>query len=108
MKMNPVISAVLVIALVLTGFDMARADDDHGDDYDRARLLQESGKILPLEKIIANTQRLHPNSKVLEIEFEERKHVYIYEIELVDKSGVVKELYINAATGELLKEKLND
>lgn len=106
--MNLMSSAVLVIVLVFTGFDIARADDDDDDDYGRARTLQESGKILPLEKIIATTQKLYPQSKVLEIEFKDRKQVYIYEIELVDKAGVVKELYINAATGELLKEKLND
>lgn len=79
----------------------------HADDHDhrRARQLQEAGKILPLEKIVARAQKIYPKSKVLEIDFKEKSDSYNYEVEIVDKSGVVHELYFNAANGDLLSSK---
>ena len=39
---------------------------------------------------------------------ERKKGRFIYEIELVDDQGVVKEIVFDASNGKLLKEKVED
>ena len=96
-----------VFLLLMTLGAMASAGaDEH--DHRRARELQKEGKILPLEKIVARTQKLYPKSKVLEIDLKERDNAYRYEVEIVDRSGVVRELYFNAANGELQDNQLKE
>lgn len=86
---------------------MGAAPMAHADDYDhlRAQQLQNAGKILPLENFIASARKIYPKSKVLEIDLEEKQGIYLYEIEIVDQSGIVRELYFNATTGDLLNTK---
>ncbi|MNL90295.1 Peptidase propeptide and YPEB domain protein [compost metagenome] len=47
----------------------------------------------------------YPGAKLLEAELEEKHDVYIYEVELLTTDGVVRELDLDASTGELLKDK---
>ncbi|MCC6543575.1 MAG: PepSY domain-containing protein [Nitrospirae bacterium] len=75
-----------------------------GDDHERARRLKESGDILPLEEIIKKSGSEHPG-RILEVELEEKENRLIYELEILDKKGVVWKLYFDARTGELLKRK---
>ena len=77
------------------------ADDDH----ERARRLHESGVIVPLEKVVEKVRATYPDSKVLEAELKDKKQGLTYEIEIVDQTGVVRELYFNARTGEFLRIK---
>jgi len=71
-------------------------------DANEARELKQSGQILSLETIIAQVRKEYPGT-IIEIELDEEKNRYIYEIELVTDEGVVIELEIDAATGEVLK-----
>jgi len=45
---------------------------------------------------------------LLEVELEEHDDIYIYEVELLTLSGVVREIKLNASNGELLKDKVDD
>ncbi len=89
--------------LVLLGFifliisNQSFADDDHNDAY---RLLR-SGDILPLEKIL-EISRKQITGRILEVELEHEDNQFIYEIEVLDKKGIVWEIKINAATGTIL------
>lgn len=94
---------VMFLMLIVGAAPFAVADDN---DHQRAQQLQEAGKILPLEKFVERAKNKYPKSKVLEIEFKEKSASYIYEIEIVDQSGVVHELYFNAANGELLSTSI--
>ena len=76
-------------------------------DYGAARALVKSGKILPLEQILGNLED-DTRGKILEVEFEREGDRYIYEIEMLDDSGIVHELEIDAESGELLKIKVED
>lgn len=76
----------------------ALADNDH----DLALELKQAGDILPLEKILDKAQQLHPGH-VLEVELNEKKRHYIYEIETVDSKGTVWEMLFDAKTAKLLK-----
>jgi uncharacterized membrane protein YkoI len=74
-------------------------------DQDEALRLRQRGVILPLEQVVKQALERYPGSKLLEAELEEKHDVYIYEVELLTTEGVVRELDLDAATGELLKDK---
>lgn len=73
-------------------------------DADEARELKQSGKILSLEDIIARVQKDYPG-QIIEIELDEEKDRFVYDIEVVGEEGVVIELRLDAATGEVLRYK---
>lgn len=79
----------------------ALADDDH----DKALSLKETGQILPLEEILQQA-RNHLDGRILEVELEKEKGKMIYELHLLDKSGVVWELEMDASNGKLIKKEL--
>jgi uncharacterized membrane protein YkoI len=81
----------------------AGADDDH----ERARHLQESGEIVALEVIIWKL-KARGMTRLLEVELEEKRGRYVYEIEMLDDRGVVQKLWFDARSGELLGEKRED
>jgi uncharacterized membrane protein YkoI len=74
-------------------------------DQDEALQLRQQGVILPLEHLLQQALDRHPGAKLLEAELEEKHGVYIYEVELLDTDGVVRELDLEAKTGRLLKDK---
>jgi uncharacterized membrane protein YkoI len=75
-----------------------------GDDRAAAARLLEEGRILPLASILEAARRHRPGH-VLEVELEadDDRSRYVYEVELLDAGGVVWELYLDAATGRLLE-----
>ncbi|MBZ9784872.1 PepSY domain-containing protein [Pseudomonas sp. REP124] len=74
-------------------------------DQDEALRLRQQGVILPLEQVLDQALERYPGAKLLEVELEEKHHVYIYEVELLTTEGVVREIDVEAATGRLLKDK---
>ncbi len=77
------------------------------DDHEAIRGLVERGRILPLEQIIERARQRRPG-RVLETELEHEDGQLVYEIELLDPQGFVRELYFDAATGAFLKEEEDD
>lgn len=77
------------------------------DDHENARKLVQSGEILPLDRILENLKK-RTNGRVLEVEIERKAGLLIYEIEIVDEQGVVKEFVFDASNGDLLNEKVED
>jgi uncharacterized membrane protein YkoI len=75
-----------------------------GTSHDDAKLLQEKGVIVPLERIVEDALRLH-RGHVVETELERKKGKYVYEVEIVDEQGVLWELKYDAANGTLIKAK---
>lgn len=77
-------------------------------DQDEALHLRQQGVIAPLEQLLGPALQRYPGAKLLEAELEEHKDRpvrYIYEIELLTVEGVVREIELDANTGELLKDK---
>ncbi|MCU1758689.1 PepSY domain-containing protein [Pseudomonas sp. 14P_8.1_Bac3] len=91
------------LALVLLAFCSVVLARDL--DQDEALRLRQQGVILPLEQLLKQAMDRYPGSKLLEAELEEKHDVYIYEVELLTTEGVVRELDVNASTGQLLKDK---
>ncbi len=94
---------LLVGIMTLSPLQATLADDD----YIEARRLQDSGEILPLQTILKNIRQTFPG-KIIEIDLEKEDGFIAYEVEILGKDGVVREIYINAKTGKLLSVKEDD
>jgi hypothetical protein len=98
-----------LLAVLLCGpLWLAAADADH----DLARKALESGRILSLSEILDRV-RGQFEGEFLEAELERQDDGplagrLVYEIELLAPDGVVTELYLDAATGELLRAHGHD
>ena len=106
MIMNKIffIAGLLFIVFSLSNpVSLAWADDD----YSEARQLRESGEILPLEVILKKLRLIHPG-KILEVELEKEHGKIVYEIEILGKDGVVREIYMDARSGDLLSSEKDD
>ena len=79
----------------------------YADDHERALELQKSGEILALEQILA-ISRQQIEGRVLEVELERERGVLIYELEILDDTGQVWELKLDATNGELIQRELED
>ncbi|MHC8358331.1 PepSY domain-containing protein [Pseudomonas sp. LB3P81] len=93
----------LALALALVAFCSVTLARDL--DQDEALRLRQQGVILPLEQLLQQAMDRYPGSKLLEAELEEKRGVYMYEVELLTSEGVVRELDVDATTGQLLKDK---
>ncbi|KOF54389.1 MULTISPECIES: PepSY domain-containing protein [unclassified Achromobacter] len=92
--------AILLSCATLVGPSPARADDDH----DRAREALQEGKILPLRTVLDIVERSYPG-QVVKVEFEEDDGEYLYEIRLLQASGNLLKLKIDARDGRVLGVK---
>lgn len=90
------LSTVLVIAL--TGAAAVQA----GDDHDRARAALRAGEVVPLRDILAVVEQEF-RGEMLEIELDEKRRRFVYEVKLLTPDGSIIELYYDARTKALLK-----
>jgi uncharacterized membrane protein YkoI len=98
-----VVTLIASGALALPG--IGRADDDI--DVAEVARLSKAGEILSLEKILERAHAEQPG-QVLETELERKQGRYVYEIEILDDKGQVRELKLDAKTGNLIKSKQED
>lgn len=91
-----------VLALI-TAAALTAAADDIGPN--EALRLRQQGEILALEKLLDIALSLYPGARLLEAELEEDDGMYIYEVELITRGGVVREIELNARDGRILKDK---
>ncbi|WP_207062242.1 PepSY domain-containing protein [Motiliproteus sp. SC1-56] len=81
----------------------ARAD---GIDQYEAQRLVEKGEALPLEHILER-HRERLRGRIIDLELEYEDGVLIYEIEMIDERGRVREYLIDARSGRWLgKDRL--
>lgn len=76
-------------------------------DSERARLLKQQGKILPLEQVITAAIAIKAG-QILETDLEEEDGRFIYELEILDEAGQVWELELDATTAELIELENED
>ena len=101
--MKPYLRFLPLFALLLAG----QAGASHSADQDEMRRLRASGAIVPLQQLVDDAQRRHAG-RVIEAELKHRDGGYRYEIEILDETGVVRELIYDAASGRLLDERTDD
>lgn len=91
----------LVAALLLTGPAFAEPHEQ-----DAVRQAVESGAIRPLADILAAVRGQLPG-EVVAIEIEHKRGVWLYEFRVLDGSGRLFEVYVDAGSGKIerVKEK---
>jgi len=95
-------SLVVVLALLLSA-GPAAADDDS----DRAYRARERGEVRPLAEILAALER-RVDGEVVGVEFESEDGRHVYEFEVITPRGRLLEVYVDAATGAILKREDDD
>ena len=103
MKREFTIMPVILALLVSGPAQIVQADDD----YREAKRLRESGEIMPLEEILKKVRTTYPG-RILEVELENEKGRVIYELEILGADSIVREIYIDAKSGELLSVEEDD
>ena len=99
--MNPLrlVSALLACALV-SGPALASDRADH----DRARAALQAGDILPLATVLQRVAAEHPG-QVLDVELERDDGRWVYEIKVLQASGGLLKLEVDAASARVLKAR---
>jgi uncharacterized membrane protein YkoI len=99
------VAGLAVATLAATGLQpaVAHASDDRARAGE-VRQLRESGKILPMEDILARSRAAQPG-QVVEVELDRERGSYIYEVKIIDDADKVHKLDIDAASGEILRRK---
>ena len=102
------ISLALLLSLAALSMAPAAYSDNRGrDDHDAAREAYQRGEILPLSQILQRVLKIAPG-EVLEVELEEDDGRMIYEIEILEGSGRVIEVEIDARSGAVVKIEGDD
>ncbi|MFN7156058.1 MAG: PepSY domain-containing protein [Acidovorax sp.] len=86
---------------------VASGKDDHDHDHDRARQAVQAGQVLPLPAVLERLQREVPG-QVLEVELEQERDRWIYEIKLLTPAGQLTKVKLDARTAEVLRVKSRD
>lgn len=73
-----------------------------GSGHDRALAARRAGEIVALDRILATVAEVVPGT-VLEVELEERKGRYVYELEILTPDGLLVEVKVDAHDQRILK-----
>jgi len=93
-------------ALTLTA-GLAQADDDVR--VDQIPALVKAGTIKPVEELNQIALKLHPGTTIKDTDLDKRFNGYEYEVELRNATTNEEwDIELNAATGEVLKNKKDD
>lgn len=96
--------AILIALLCLCS--LSSAADDIGQD--EALRLRQQGEILSFASLLEALDQRYPQGRVLEVELERDDGLLIYEIELLTRDQVVREIEIDARTGDILDDERDD
>jgi uncharacterized membrane protein YkoI len=101
-------AGISLLALMLTtlwlgsGYSGFAAADSL--DQDQVLKLLNQGEILPLEEILQR-HRDQLQGRLIDLELEHHKGRWVYELELLDAKGVVREYLIDAKSGKWLGQE---
>ncbi len=73
-------------------------------DQDEVVPLVREGRIIPLEELLTR-HRERLQGRLIDLELEHERGRLVYELELIDNQGVVREFLIDARTGQWLGEE---
>ena len=79
----------------------------HGDSREKLEEARRHGTIMPIE-LILKTLKERLKGEILEIELDDKDDRLYYEIYYLDSEGRRIEINVGAATGEILKDKVED
>jgi uncharacterized membrane protein YkoI len=103
MKSRVFVALVLLLGTLSFGMSTGLADkQDKKKEHEMVREALQRGEVLPLVKILAIANQQVPGD-VIEVELEQEKVGLIYEIKILTGNGRVREVKIDARTGNVVK-----
>lgn len=96
------LTALFTAATLTLTAGLAQAADVPVDQIPQ---LVKEGKIKPLEELNQIVLKLHPGATITDSDLDKHSDIYEYEVELRDAQNVEWDVDVNAATGEVLKNK---
>lgn len=95
---------LLALALLPLGAEVVYGDDDDDDDKDhnRASRAVQQGGARPLAEIL-DKARAHIGGEIVGLKFKSKDGRYVYKLKVVTPTGQLREVSIDAATGEIVK-----
>ncbi|XOC78265.1 PepSY domain-containing protein [Microvirga sp. M2] len=101
MSRRDVIRCVLCLAAILP---RASAWADRERDHDRARHAVERGEALPLADILERV-RSNLGGEIVGVSFEREHGRWVYEFRVIRPGGALVEVYVDAASGRIVKQE---
>jgi uncharacterized membrane protein YkoI len=94
----------LMAALAITAFSSGQghADGKKNLNQDQVHELVKSGEIRPLDDVLAAAAKVVPG-QVIKVEVERKRGRLIYELKIISDRGRVHEVYVDAATLDIVK-----
>ncbi len=83
---------------------VAGASADRNRDHDEARRAVERGDALPLADLLARL-RTRLGGEVIGVSFKKRDDRWVYEFKVIAADGKLSEVYVDAASAEILRRK---
>jgi len=99
-KLAIILSACILLAGGSGGYLFAGSDSKH----DEVLKFRQSSDILPFSKILEIVVN-KTGGEIIETEFEYEYGVPIYEFKYISKTGRVREVYVDARTGRIIKDE---
>ena len=100
--MKKLVGIGLAVALAAGFVGDASARERHRHDHDFAREALQRGEVLPLNRLLSIAAQYLPGD-VVEVRLEPRRGGYLrYEIRVLTPSGKIRELFLDARTGEYI------
>lgn len=100
------LGTLLLVAAVAYPIAAAAGEDDEqeaeSERREAVRSAVEQGHIRPLSVLLKEIQKQLPG-KVIGVEAEQKERRWIYEFRVIDTSGQLYEVSVDAATAEILK-----
>lgn len=103
--MSPNLASGFVAAALCVAGLAGNAEDLNQDEVLE---LRNSGVVAPFQNIVQSVAQRYPDMQILEVELEAEDGHYLYEIEILVGDGRVRELEIDAVSGTLLEDELED
>jgi uncharacterized membrane protein YkoI len=92
--------SAFIVAIALLTASPAVAD---GLSAERVRELVERGEILRLEEILKRNEA-SLGGRIIEVEIEQKRGAYVYEIKVLGSDGRTREIKIDARTGVIVRD----
>ncbi len=105
-RRNLLLLAMLAAVVPAQADRKGRDRDDH-DRKDRVYEMRQKGEVRPLAEILAKARADHPD-KVLEMEFEDKEGIPVYEFHILQSGGRVLEVKYDARTGRKISAEEDD
>ncbi|KGD61583.1 hypothetical protein T9A_01532 [Alcanivorax jadensis T9] len=102
----PILAGRASLLVLLGLMSPSLTADDVG--HEEALRLREQGLVLPFETVLDAIHDRYPEARLLEVELERDDGILVYEIELLTRERVVRELEIDARDGTWLDDERDD